>query len=101
MQTQWLEPHFGIAPHDPLQSAVELTCAVLARSTLRVMEKPLEPGDELRFPHCRRWHPVAATSTSGTEYTRLMVFWKCRGQRYYAGQLGTPSRHEIRQLSSR
>jgi hypothetical protein len=39
---------------------------------------------------------MAATNTAGTEYTRLMVFWECRDQRNYAGQIGTPSRHETR-----
>ena len=27
----------------------------------------------------------------GTEYTRQMLYWECRGLRYYAGQIGTPS----------
>ncbi len=60
------------------------------------MGKPLEAGDELRCPHCRRWHPVAATNSAGTEYTRLMMFWECRELRYYAGQIGTLSRHDTR-----
>jgi hypothetical protein len=50
---------------------------------------PLHPGDELHCPHCRRWHGVAAMNSTGTEYTRLMLFWECRGGRYYAGQIGT------------
>jgi len=33
----------------------------------------------------------------GTEYTRQMLYWECRGERYYAGQVGTASRHETRQ----
>jgi len=57
---------------------------------------PLHPGDELHCPHCRRWHPVGATNKEGTEYTRLMLFWECRGDRFYAGQIGTSSRHETR-----
>lgn len=57
---------------------------------------PLHPGDELHRPHCRRWHVVSATHTEGTDYTRRMLFWECRGQRYYAGNLGTTSRHETR-----
>jgi hypothetical protein len=57
---------------------------------------PLRPGDEVHCPHCRRWHQVAASNVEGTEYTRLMLFWQCRGGRYYAGQIGTSSRHETR-----
>ena len=56
----------------------------------------LHPGDELHCPHCQRWHPVGAMNKAGTEYTRLMLFWECRGGRYYAGQIGTASRHETR-----
>jgi hypothetical protein len=35
-------------------------------------------------------------NATGTEYTRLMLFWHCRGGQYYAGQIGTTSRHETR-----
>jgi len=47
------------------------------------VEKPLEPGDELRFPHCGRWHPVISTHSDGTEYTRAMLYWLCRRETYY------------------
>ncbi|MGH9254514.1 MAG: endonuclease/exonuclease/phosphatase family protein [Vicinamibacterales bacterium] len=29
------------------------------------MNKPLKPGDELRCPHCRRWHPVIIANGRG------------------------------------
>jgi hypothetical protein len=61
---------------------------------------PLHPGDELHCPHCRQWYPVGATNKEGTEYTRLMLFWECRGGQYYAGNIGTTSRHETRRSQS-
>ena len=39
---------------------------------------PLEEGDELLCPHCRRWHPVTAWHTLGTNYTQAMLYWRCR-----------------------
>ena len=39
--------------------------------------------------HCRHWHPVTQRHADGTEYTRQMLYWECRGQQYYAGQIGT------------
>jgi hypothetical protein len=57
---------------------------------------PLHGGDELHCPHCRRWHPVTVTNSEGTEFTRQMLFWQCRGGYYYAGNIGTASRHETR-----
>ena len=33
----------------------------------------------------------------GMDYTRPMLYWwECRGLQYYAGQIGTASRHETR-----
>jgi hypothetical protein len=61
---------------------------------------PLHPGDKLHCPHCRRWHLVSATHSEGTEYTRRMLFWQCRGAQYYAGNIGTTSRHETRRSQS-
>ncbi len=60
------------------------------------MTVPLQSADELRCPHCRRWHPVTLRHTDGTDYTRAMLYWTCRGRSYYAGQLGTVSRHQTR-----
>jgi hypothetical protein len=57
---------------------------------------PLHPGDELHCPLCQRWHPVSAMHVTGTQYTTEMLLWECRGGRFYAGQMGTPSRHETR-----
>lgn len=59
---------------------------------------PLHSGDELHCPHCRSWHPVAATNLEGTEFTRRMLFWNCRGGQFYAGNIGTTSRHETRRV---
>jgi len=53
----------------------------------------LTDGDEL---HCRRWHPVTLRHTEGTEYTRRMLYWECRGQHFYAGQVRIVGRHQTR-----
>lgn len=58
------------------------------------MEKPLEPGDELHCPHCRRWHTVISRHSDG--YTKQMMYFTCRQAYYYAGQVGAPSRHPTR-----
>lgn len=57
---------------------------------------PLEEGDELLCPHCRRWHPVTAQHTEGTNYTLQMLYWRCVKGMYYAGQRGLKSRHPTR-----
>lgn len=62
-------------------------------------ENALTPGDELRCSQCQGWHPVAHVHTEGTEYTRQMLYFECRGLRFYAGQRGLPCRHEIRRQS--
>ena len=55
------------------------------------MSALLSPKSVVQCPHCRQWHRVAVpyAETGVTRYTREMAFWRCRGQRYYAGQLGT------------
>lgn len=60
------------------------------------MTKALQPGDEIRCPHCRGWHPVKHLHTEGTDYTVKMLYFECRAGHYYAGQLGTVSRHQTR-----
>ena len=58
------------------------------------MAKPLEPGDEI---HCRRCHPVHfRPAPSETPDSARMMFWECRGKQYYAGHIGTESRHPTR-----
>jgi hypothetical protein len=57
---------------------------------------PLEEGDELQCPHCKRWHPVTACHTEGTDYTVRMLYWRCTKGLYYAGQIGSTSRHPTR-----
>ena len=59
-------------------------------------ESRIEPGDEIRCPHCRRWHPVVQRHQAGTEYTRRMLYFVCHGGDYYGGQIGTPSRFPTR-----
>ena len=56
----------------------------------------LEPGEELRCPHCRQWHPVIAPHTEGTLYTLDMLYWECAKGVYFAGSRGTVSRQTTR-----
>src|SRR5262245_4220077 len=60
------------------------------------MSIPLAPGVEVRCPHCDAWHRVHPAATEGTEETRSMVFFLCRGGRYFAGSLGYPSQFQTR-----
>jgi hypothetical protein len=62
----------------------------------RVNEPQLYVGDLVRCPHCRRWHPAIRWHTAGTDYTLNMLYFDCKGRRYYAGQQGLPSRHHTR-----
>lgn len=54
---------------------------------------PLNVGSMVLCPHCRRSHPVMKGHSEGTPYTQAMLYFMCRGGRYYAGQLGQTSRH--------
>ena len=56
----------------------------------------LQIGSLVLCPHCRRWHPVTTGHTEGTPYTQAMLYFFCRGGRYYAGQLGQSSRHPVK-----
>jgi hypothetical protein len=53
----------------------------------------LQTDSLVMCPHCRRWHPVILGHTEGTPYTQAILYFLCRGGRYYAGQLGQTSRH--------
>jgi hypothetical protein len=57
---------------------------------------PLTLGAQIRCPHCRQWHEVVSGHNEGTEYTMRMLYFGCRGGRYYAGQIGQVSRHWTR-----
>ena len=58
--------------------------------------RPLQQHSLVLCPHCRRWHPVSLGHTTGTPYTVAMLYFMCRGGRYYAGQLGQTSRDPTR-----
>lgn len=73
-----------------------VTGSVMLPRYVRGMERALEPGDEIRCLHCRRWHPVYQPHTEGTVATLLMLYFDCRGLRYFAGFVGSPSRHPSR-----
>jgi hypothetical protein len=58
----------------------------------------LESGDEIRCPHCRRWHPLIQQHTEGTDTAVNMLFFVCRGLHYFGGFIGAGSRHETRRI---
>ena len=92
-----LEPQKRIArPRDPLSLAGGVTSVVRVAEKRTQVDTPLKPGDELRCPHCHRWHAVIVRHAEGTEYTRQMLYFICRQSHYYAGQVGTSSRHQTR-----
>ena len=67
-------------------------CPALSRvrSTVRHGLTRLRPGDELRCPHCQRWHPVRHHVGEGTPYAKLMLFFACGTREYFAGTAGSP-----------
>jgi hypothetical protein len=72
---------------------------ILAAYPRRMETLALRSGDQLRCPHCRRWHPlVFRADVTSTPYANDMLFWQCgKGSGfYYAGQLGGTSRFETR-----
>jgi hypothetical protein len=77
------------------RAAKDLLCQT-RRDTLAVMNRRLTPDDEIRCLHCRRWHRVYRPHNEGTEATRQMLYFDCRQLRYFAGFVGSPSRHETR-----
>lgn len=61
----------------------------------------LAEGQEIRCPHCRRWHALhrADSGTGGDHpYATEMLFFTCDRRRgtYYAGQAGGTARHPVR-----
>ena len=61
----------------------------------------LEAGDELRCPHCRKWHPLIQKHMEGTDATVRMLYFECRGLPYFGGFIGAGSRHETRRTNRR
>lgn len=57
----------------------------------------LDDGMLLKCSKCDQWHTVRpADDTADTEHAKEMLFWLCRGRRFYAGQRGTVPRMPIR-----
>jgi hypothetical protein len=61
-------------------------------------DERLEPGMLLKCWRCGNWHPLHfdRDDAGNTEGAKDMLFWQCRGGRFYAGQAGYPSRHPDR-----
>ena len=51
-----------------------MACPLPTPAKIPPVAHQIQPGDELQCPHCRRWHPVMARHTEGTEYTRPMFY---------------------------
>jgi hypothetical protein len=52
-----------------------------------------QPGDEVRCAKCRQWHVVFTRARPDDHpYVALMLFFKCRGQSYFAGVIGGEAR---------
>ena len=91
-----VEPPATSPPDRDLEAAPGDPACPGRRCAPRMEPKPLDPGDELPCPHCRRWHSVKLLHKQGTDYTVRMLYFECRSGQYYAGQLGTASRHQTR-----
>jgi hypothetical protein len=65
------------------------------------MERRIESGDQLRCPHCSRWHTLVPTSSPGTDTGSTMLYFECRGLTYFGGFIGAGSRHETRNREDR
>jgi hypothetical protein len=77
-----------------------MTLPVTVPRRIAVMDlKDLQPNDELRCPHCRRWHPLIQKHTSGTDARIRMLYFQCRGLDYFGGFVGAGSRHETRKAA--
>ena len=58
----------------------------------------LEDGMLLKCSKCDQWHTVrpADGNAGDAEHAKEMLYWLCRGRRFYAGQRGAVSRLPIR-----
>ena len=58
----------------------------------------LEAGMLLKCSHCGEWHTVrpADGNVGESEHALAMLYWLCRGRRFYAGQRGAVPRMPIR-----
>jgi hypothetical protein len=58
----------------------------------------LEDGMLLKCSKCGEWHTVRPDDgQSGEhEHAKDMLYWLCRGRRFYAGQRGAVSRWPLR-----
>jgi hypothetical protein len=58
----------------------------------------LEEGMLLKCSKCGEWHTVrlADGNVGEAEHAKEMLYWLCRGGRFYAGQRGSIGRLPIR-----
>jgi hypothetical protein len=59
---------------------------------------PLQLEMLLKCSRCGRWHEVRLDNEHAgeTPHAREMLYWWCGSSRFYAGQMGSRSRHPIR-----
>ena len=58
----------------------------------------LQPEMLLRCSHCGRWHEVRHDNEHAgeTPHAREMLYRFCGNDRFYAGQVGGRSRHQLK-----
>ena len=60
----------------------------------------LEEGMLLKCRKCGEWHTVrpAEGNVGEAEHANEMLYWLCRGRRFYAGQRGSVGRWPVRRV---
>lgn len=74
-----------------IQSAFTIAC---------MNSRHIQSGDELRCPHCRKWHPLIQRRATGTHVTVRMLYFVCEESLYFGGFVGAGSRHETRKAGA-
>ena len=59
----------------------------------------VQPGDELRWPHCPRWHRLFLKHTPGTDTGVTMLYFRCGALTYFGGHIGAGGRHATRKVT--
>jgi hypothetical protein len=64
-------------------------------------DERLHPGMLLKCSRCGSWHEVKSNEADvgTTTAARDMLYWTCRGDRFFAGNLGGTARYATRRRS--
>src|SRR5690349_24800436 len=90
----WILPSSAFAPGRAFYRDPTVTLTRHCYVDIVGCQPRLHPGVLVRYSHCRRPHPAIKPYTEGTPHTLALLFVVC-GLRYYVGQEGGKSRHEI------